>query len=723
MFPAREMAEEVAAFVRGGWKRDAPWLKNGRGAGELLRWSETSAFAHLGEYHVLSGDRRTAELARELIETICSVHASLPPPRADRFGVDYTGRLRGWHDSLLLGQLTYVLWGIQPSGVVSDRFLRDFAGTFAREILETNTRPAFSYLHDKYHNALTDLYETMVLAGHLLGPHLKVRDRLGAETVWDAQGLLDAAWSGPKGATFFIPNAFDEHGTYWELSSSYARHSLQFLLPLVMVMRVRGATVEPFLLRRLAQAIRQHVDGIFPDGELPPVNESWTGHHPCPFVVEVGAWLTGDAHLRNRLPLLDELRWKTPLPHHCHWSKFIHRLFLPATRPGRRKIQRAWGDRLEPSSGQLLARSPSGVSALHLNWDAVQDYHSDRDALSWCLQYRGKLRVWDSGYFSGHSRRPWVRRAGSHNTVTINDEDQDSACVFGRIESHLSTPAWTWIRVRAPHVYDGVRTYRRSLLFLKGDPALVLDLFEVEGGWKHQWALHVTGRGALVPRASGNPCRAQWRDDDGMETAALVRCDETARAALEPALPGLDARFRKLTVTRMGASALRTRFASIVAFGPRPLLQEVHARISFDDSSVTLSATVGRKGSRVELRLPGEGAPVLRLGSRVRSFAPWRGRQPGLSRPIFFKVATVEDGRTVTTPCMACWPVERGMRIRIRGRAGTLSAWQFSAPPLRFHTERSAFEPRRLRLRFREEKLFRRSDVGATLWLMPPTLP
>jgi hypothetical protein len=725
-FPAKELVREAGRFIAAGWnhwKAAIPvpdGIRTSEGRGRFFGLLE-SGYMHLGHHHALTGDRRAATLARDLTERIVERYLAWPLIPGTP-GIDYTGRLGTWVDTQVLLRLAFVVRGIRDSGVVGEGFLRDFARRFAKPILEVNTLPAHVYRHDKYHNALTDGYEAMAVAGSLLGRRLVVRDLVGGTKAWTGDELAEETWTGPKGLGFFVANAFNRDGTYWELSSTYAGHALSYLLPTLQLGRASGRRLDPALLRRLGAAIEELAEEIFPNGELPPVNESFLGLHLSAPMVEVGAWLTGNRRLRERLPLLRALRDLSPFPDASEWGKFIHRIFLPGTRPAAPPpVRVAWGDHLHPGSGQLVARSESGNLALHLNWDAYQDYHSDKDALAFCLQYRGRLRFWDSGYLpTGQPYRGRVRRTSSHNTVTVNDEDQGASPRFGRVESYHSAREFTWIRVSAPHVADGAQIYRRSLLVLKTEPFLVVDCFEVEGGWRHAYRLHAGGRCALEDGAKGCRARATWRDVDGAWVAAESFFAQPLRAELQPIFPTEGNAFRKLVLTHEGKAPLRSLFVNVLSMGT-DAAQRSRAQVAFDGGGVKvrLPASHGRKA--VILHLSSSGISHLSLGGRRSRLVPWKGRQATFSRSLLLSVDAVEGARTIRTTCMPCWPIERGMTLAFGRRRYALEAWQFSAPPLRTDAERCAWEPRAVRLRFTGEAPFRKSDRGAVAELQPPS--
>lgn len=723
-FPAEPMRRAMAAFVARPWEElralvPAARSKDARRGTPFEAFWNGAFYANLGHYAVLSGEARAVQVLRGLTELIAERYSTWPLLPGLRPGADYAGRFGQWADSVLLIRAARSAWSLRHLGAVTRAWLADFGARLARPVLEINTMPALEYRHDKYHNAMVDAHEAALLAGWLLGRGLRVRDVVDGRRAWNGEDLVEYVWNGPKGLAFFIANAFDAEGTYWELSHTYKFHCFHHLLPMLLLGRVQGRALSPAWTRRLSEALWESACEIFPNGEFPPLSETHPARHPGPLVMEVGAWLCRDARLRAALPLLDRLRKANGDPQSHHWGRFVHRLFLPATRPGAApRAAPRWSDHLHPSSSQLVARSREGHLAVHMNWDAWQDYHSDYDALAFSAQHRGKLRLWDPGYHSGpHPFRFWVRKTCSHNTVTVNEEDQTASFRAGVIESQTSSESATWIQVSAPHVYAAarVRRYRRSLLILKTEPYTLVDVFEVEGGWRHR--LHLLGLGAAT-RLKGERPGCVWRDAAGWAVAELFSNGAFA-ATLEPIFPTERRGPRKLVATRTGVAPLSSVLVTVMTLGdgaPRA----ARARVAFAEKGVTVSLPATPSRGAARLFVARSGASTLRSGRQVRRFHAWKGPQATMSRPIFLEVGAVEDARTIRTECMACWPLERGMTMRLGRRRYRLEAWQFSDAPLRIPMEHTAFEPRRIRLRFAGPRAFRAADQGARAWLLPP---
>jgi len=121
-------------------------------------------------------------------------------------------------------------------------------------------------------------------------------------------------------------------------------------------------------------------------------------------------------------------------------------------------------------------------------------FHFDR--LGLILYAKGREMVSDIGY-TVNRFRPFASSTLAHNTVMVNTESQkyDNNPHGAQILAFDDLyPTVSFISVKTPQAYDhhGVSVYQRSLACVKVSEknAYVVDLFDVEGGSKHDWLLH-----------------------------------------------------------------------------------------------------------------------------------------------------------------------------------------------------------------------------------------
>ncbi|MFN0167655.1 MAG: heparinase II/III family protein [Bryobacteraceae bacterium] len=152
---------------------------------------------------------------------------------------------------------------------------------------------------------------------------------------------------------------------------------------------------------------------------------------------------------------------------------------------------RSW---LLPALGHASLGAGRGdrQAQLHLTWSGGYG-HQHADQLSLILFARGREALSDIGYT--HTRyRAWTLAAAAHNTVVIDGVPQ-----FAGTAGKPSDGALRWFDTRDPRIHsvsaDGERAYpelakryRRTLYLVDGKYAV--DIFEVEGGVRHDYFLH-----------------------------------------------------------------------------------------------------------------------------------------------------------------------------------------------------------------------------------------
>jgi len=136
---------------------------------------------------------------------------------------------------------------------------------------------------------------------------------------------------------------------------------------------------------------------------------------------------------------------------------------------------------------------------LNLNWSGNYG-HSHFDNGSIILFAEGQELLSDIGYT--HSKyRAWTLTTASHNTVVIDQKDQDKGTqrgssakpVTGQLkfyddkDTHVKV-----IDLDVSPAYAIAKTYRRRLVMVNAGPGrdYIVDRFDVEGGQDHDWFLH-----------------------------------------------------------------------------------------------------------------------------------------------------------------------------------------------------------------------------------------
>jgi len=132
----------------------------------------------------------------------------------------------------------------------------------------------------------------------------------------------------------------------------------------------------------------------------------------------------------------------------------------------------------------------------HLNFSG-RFGHVHYDSLNLLLFGAGKELVSELGY-TWTKARPWIRATAAHNTVVIDQKSQEHGAAptnsLGNLRLYqASDPDFQVIKADAPECYPGLaQRYERTLIAVNNAAVeqYVVDIFEVEGGNRHDWFLH-----------------------------------------------------------------------------------------------------------------------------------------------------------------------------------------------------------------------------------------
>ncbi len=132
----------------------------------------------------------------------------------------------------------------------------------------------------------------------------------------------------------------------------------------------------------------------------------------------------------------------------------------------------------------------------HLNFSG-RFGHAQYDSLNLLLFGAGKELVSELGY-SWTKARPWTMTTVAHNTVTIDQKNQEYGIkpvnALGTLLAfHAHDKDFQIVKASAIESYPGVaQKYERTLILVGNakQESYVVDIFDVEGGNRHDWFLH-----------------------------------------------------------------------------------------------------------------------------------------------------------------------------------------------------------------------------------------
>lgn len=204
--------------------------------------------------------------------------------------------------------------------------------------------------------------------------------------------------------------------------------------------------------------------------------------------------------------------------------------------------------RLLPGFGQAVLGDGDGDEQvqvqLHFSTDNANHTHADCMSLVWWAH--GREMSGDIGY-QRNKLRAWASGTLSHNTVVVDRANQTGGDTSGNLllfEPNL--PGLTAIQVDGRRAYDkiGVKRYRRTIVLNTRNPAApyFVDVFEVEGGRRHDYAIHGSVLDNTVG-ASSLPLKAmpaerplleggeKWKEPKGMGPFNLYGLFRNVKAA------------------------------------------------------------------------------------------------------------------------------------------------------------------------------------------------
>lgn len=280
-----------------------------------------------------------------------------------------------------------------------------------------------------------------------------------------------------------------------------------------------GLTLPPYVLtRRTIDATR------LPSGQLLPVNDTWAVHTKA-----------------NRFP-------------------------------PRQSMQPV----LAPAFGAAIMGGGEGEHQLHayLNFTSGH-HHKHTDSLSIGMSAFGRELLPDSGYTWTNYRLAWTASTMAHNTVVVNGRESG----MDRLHRDQRLVAWYTngsdfhlATAENDAAYPEItQRYRRTLAVVGHDSrdAYLIDLFEIAGGWQHDYILH----GCLDEDAVAGVAGVGLSPFDGtlLNDGVAFQLPRATNATFGP--ENAFGFFRNLSQGRSdGAAAVEFRIAAAPQFGMRTLL-------------------------------------------------------------------------------------------------------------------------------------------------------
>ena len=230
----------------------------------------------------------------------------------------------------------------------------------------------------------------------------------------------------------------------------------------------------------------------YPDGTLPPINDSHVGDKPPALLAEAAySWFGSDEALLHLASALND----STLNKGDAFSLF-HR---PPDAPLKlQKILQTKNIVRQTENiddlGLAILRSDSSnlETMITIKYGGIHGGHDHMDKLDLTLFAQSREMLSDLGYvYSMHKDIfKWTQRSLAHNTVTVDGINQRYMGVT--CELLHDEPGFKVIEAQGPWIYHTITdVFNRQVIFIERKHGqYVLDVFRVSGGNMHDWSTH-----------------------------------------------------------------------------------------------------------------------------------------------------------------------------------------------------------------------------------------
>ncbi len=342
------------------------------------------------------------------------------------------------------------------------------------------------------------------------------------------------------GVVNFIRRYWFPDGTWCERSPSYHQMALRNFHNVVEVLENYSDPaeyraedrVDHFYLQdvsRLQNIYELLFDITYPDGSMPPINDSHTGAKPPALFADAAyAWFESK---RALLYLAGALKDST-FGQGTLFSLFYrpadvaetlnHHLKTSVTTRPSRNIE-------DMGLAILRSTTKNPETMVTVQYGGIYGGHDHFDKSDVTLFSQQREMLSDLGYV--YSSFPdiftWMQRSLAHNTVTVDGINHryiggECPLFYSKNEFHIAD-------IRNPWIYHMVtNVYRRQLMLIEHDQhACLVDVFRVRGGEQHDWSAHAQSKDLRINRLHFSEteripgCDYAYRYFSKVETALL----------------------------------------------------------------------------------------------------------------------------------------------------------------------------------------------------------
>ena len=470
----------------------------------------------LGEAYALSANESYAITASRLLNRLATTYSSYAWHDNFRFEQNpwgWAGKLSGWHmnDAKILTQCAKTYDAIRRSPSLNEKQRSHIEENLFRlgGKMLTAVRPLQGISNDGAYR-----YGGVAIIGRLL----------------QDDDILSWVLNDKDGYAVYIDKLFYEDGAWHERSLSYHDMLCEslYLAPYYLdgykgirlrdIPKLQDIYSLPFRMR-------------FPDGTLPPVNDSRWGEKPRSSAIEGMYALSG---ADKWLAYLNET-YAGELESNGSRFALFNRPSDIRERLGVSNVDVSVPENSEDFTGMGLFMLRRGVgdkrSVFTLHHHKYANTHSHYDALSVILFADGREMLCDIGYplFGVRQRTTWHTASLSHNTLTVDTMNQRAPNGVANFlhdgDLFTASEAESWDSYRFI-----CEPFMRQIALVDTDDGqpYAVDVFRGGGGNIHDWALHGEGSAFDIDEVELNAVEHFEGKDYAYEEVSDVRTGKTS---------------------------------------------------------------------------------------------------------------------------------------------------------------------------------------------------
>jgi len=449
-----------------------------------VHWQYANLVRDLGIVYQVTGDRRYAEKAKEILLAYAERYLSYP--LHDIRGKPQIGGGRVGPQTL--EESVWLIPMAQGADLIWEMLTESERQTLAQKlflpaakgVILPHKLPYKPGTQVRAHNIQCWKNSAVGLVGFLLG---------------DKELIREAIDNPEQGYWTQMRKGVSPDGVWWEGAWGYHFYTLSALWHLTEAARNCGIDLYGNELKRMFDAPFKF---MMPNWRLPAFNDSTE----VALLTEIGFARFGVtqpiyelAYARYRKPIYGQ--YLSRGERRSDFALWFGVGDLPEPKPLH------WRSANYPASGYAILARGEGEQAtwLCLKYGPHGGWHGHPDKLNFVLYARGQVLAIDPGVapYSLPIYTGWYKTTLAHNTLVVDETNQKPA--EGKCLAFGSQRKVDFVLADAGDIYDGVE-FRRAIALLNGDAIVIVDRVRCRSERLLDLALHLKGQWASVPEGT-----------------------------------------------------------------------------------------------------------------------------------------------------------------------------------------------------------------------------